>query len=308
MRYQRGRSVACVGVWLGLMTLGCSPGRLIDTSSTDASGSETDETDPTQGSASTDPSEDSSSNTDPSETTTTATTETSPDSDTVTTFLPDDDVPAQECSAWLQDCPEGEKCVPYSSGNGSWEGEKCVLVLGEGLPGDPCTYDGWLEATDDCGPDSMCLSADISQSGMGSCVGFCAGTPDEPECPEGSACTICGDYCPPLCIPNCNPLLQDCGEGQACYWTNGDFNCIFTTQDIPPGQPCGFVNDCEEGNFCAAAEVFPACDGAACCSPFCDLELGDEQCAAVPGTMCLAFFEQGAAPPGLENVGVCITM
>ena len=54
-------------------------------------------------------------------------------------------------------------------------------------------------------------------------------------------------------------------------------------------------------------ELVPECAGPACCAPYCDLELGDEPCAALPGTICLPLFEPGQAPPGLEQVGLCAT-
>lgn len=46
--------------------------------------------------------------------------------------------------------------------------------------------------------------------------------------------------------------------------------------------------------------------GAACCTSYCNIELGPEQCDALPGTACVSFFEQGLAPLEYELVGVCI--
>jgi hypothetical protein len=60
------------------------------------------------------------------------------------------------------------------------------------------------------------------------------------------------------------------------------------------------------GNICLDATVVPDCLGSACCSSFCNINLGPEQCDALPGTACVSFFEPGLAPIGYEHVGVCI--
>jgi hypothetical protein len=164
-----------------------------------------------------------------------------------------------------------------------------------------------VEATDDCDQISGCWNVqDLEGEAVGICYAFCMGTPDDPECPVGSSCTISGSGVPAYCIPTCDPLAQDCDPGLGCYFFGGDFKCLFAAQNIPAGEPCGFINDCAPGLFCLATEVLPACNGSACCGLFCNLDLGDAQCEATPGTTCQPFFDDGMAPPGLELVGVCI--
>jgi hypothetical protein len=209
-----------------------------------------------------------------------------------------------DCDSFAQDCPEGEKCVPYATSGNSWDALKCVPIMGDQAPGEPCMYDGPFESTDDCDGTSWCL--DSRGEGVGVCHAFCSGTPDTPECPPMSQCSISGAGVVNICLPSCDPIIQDCPEGAACFWSNIDFTCIVTTQDIPLGDPCGFVNDCAEGNMCTTADVLPACIAAACCANFCDLGLGDMQCAVTPGTVCVPFFEQGMAPPWYEHVGLCV--
>jgi hypothetical protein len=221
-------------------------------------------------------------------------------------FVPDEDFggPASECDPFMQDCPEGEKCVPYGSTGGNWDANKCVPVTGDGAAGDPCVYGGVVEATDDCGAGLHCWDVmDVDGQPIGVCTEFCTGTADNPMCPPGTSCLIANDGSINLCITTCDPLLQDCGAGLACFWANGNFNCIFTTQDIPLGEPCGFINDCIAGTGCLTAEVMPNCNGSACCGSFCDLT--DPTCPQM-GTECSSFFEEGMAPPGYEDVGVCI--
>jgi hypothetical protein len=207
----------------------------------------------------------------------TGTHETTTDSGETWGFVPIEDMwELNECDPVAQDCPDGEKCVPYSSVGDSWDGSKCVPVLGDQSAGEPCTYAGTVESTDDCDATSFCW--EVNQDGAGTCRLFCTGTLNTPECPEGSSCLFSNSLVIFLCIPACDPILQDCAGGLACYWANNGFECIFTTQDIPPGEPCGFFNDCVEGNGCLDAEYIPGCNGSACCSPFCDLQVGDAQC------------------------------
>jgi hypothetical protein len=180
--------------------------------------------------------------------------------------------------------------------------------MGDQAPGESCWWGGLVEATDDCDETSLFWDVmEVDGELLGTCRAFCMGTPDTPECPEGFACPISADPTAPVCLPMCDPLVQDCAPGLGCYWTISWFMCTSTTQNIPAGQPCGFINDCAAGLSCIDASVLPACEGAACCTPFCELMLGDAECEAVVGTTCVPFFEQGAASPGYDDVGVCLS-
>ena len=222
-------------------------------------------------------------------------------------FVPDEDFGTpSECGIFMQDCPLGEKCVPYSSNGGNWNANKCVPVQGNGMVGESCQYAGTIEATDDCDADSACWDVmEINGQQIGTCTAFCGGTPEAPVCPQGTSCLQSGDGSIAFCVDTCNPLTQECPPGEACFWANDAFNCIFTTSEIPVGQPCGFINDCAEGLICLTAEVVPNCGGGACCGEFCDLDCGGNPCTQ-PGTVCTPFFSMGMAPFGDGDVGVCI--
>jgi hypothetical protein len=228
----------------------------------------------------------------------------SSDDDAAVTFVSGWDIMGDPCDSFLQDCPEDMKCVPYAAGGGTWDSNKCVPILGDQATGEPCKYDGAVESTDDCDGMNWCWNVD--ENGNGICHAFCGGTPDTPECPPMSHCSINGSGGINLCIPTCDPVAQECLDEMACFWTGLDFTCTWTTQNISTGQPCGFINDCAEGNVCVDAAVLPMCNGSACCTNYCHLQQGDTQCAALPGTACMSFFEEGMAPPGLEHVGICI--
>jgi hypothetical protein len=185
-----------------------------------------------------------------------------------------------------------EPFVPFEH---LWDAAKCVELLGDLAPGEPCTHNGIMEATDDCDATTMCYD--------GVCRPFCTGYPDEQICPPGFGCTASPTDWLSLCLETCDPLAQDCATG-SCYWYSEQFLC-HPTGDLVIGQPCGFVNDCSPGSACVGASALPMCFASSCCSPFCDLDQPD--CASLPGTECVAWFEPGEAPVGLERVGVCLS-
>lgn len=289
-----------------LLTIACGPPRPTDEStgaSSSTDDSDSSSTDDPDSSSTDDP--DSSSTDDP-ETGEPSTTEAETTDET--TFVPEYDVvDLIECDKFEQDCPEGEKCVPYSSEGFSWDANKCVPVLGEKGPGEPCTYAGKTEATDDCDATSYCWDTqEIDGEQLGVCRQFCTGSDDNPQCPEGSECALADDGVINLCLPICDPVAQDCEAGFGCYWAGSDFSCVVAIEQLPIGAPCSSINDCAIGLGCMQAELLAACEGSACCASFCALELGDGPCeAAVPGTACVAFFAD-TAPLGYEHIGVCI--
>ncbi|PRQ03196.1 hypothetical protein ENSA7_53360 [Enhygromyxa salina] len=222
-------------------------------------------------------------------------------------FVPTDegDLPP-DCSVFEQDCGEGEKCVPWIDPDGSpWLGFTCVPVLGEQGVGEPCTLD-FEDSSDDCDAASSCFSFSIFDGvGAGQCHAFCTGSGDDPMCPPSHTCLIGNGYPGPvLCIPQCDPLAQDCGEELGCYWFGSFFSCA-ASNGAGPAEPCAVFTDCGAGNVCVEGDRIPSCDRA-CCSIFCALSLGDVPCAELPGTSCQSYFQPGTAPPGYEDLGVCI--
>lgn len=289
---QRIQYLFALSFALGLSA--CGPAKVID----DPVGTGTDEA----GDEST--STDSGTSTD----TSTSTDSSSSEEEDSADFIPPEDTGPWEdpCDLFEQDCPEGEKCAPYSTTGGSWDATKCVPILGDKAEGEPCTYDGTAAGTDDCDGTGMCFNTD--QDGAGTCHSFCIGSVDSPTCPEvegcgGLSCLIGGDSTVAVCVPGCDALDQEsCGEGMGCYWVNANFQCVFAADTIPTGQPCAFVNDCAPGNLCVNAEELPSCEGDACCAEFCELGLAENPCSQ-DGTVCVDAFA------GVEDIcaaGVCM--
>ena len=210
-----------------------------------------------------------------------------------------------ECDPYMQDCPEGEKCIPYASAGENWDANKCVPVEGDKGVGEPCTYDEVVTATDDCDQDSHCWQLQLEDGVFaGVCTAFCGGTADDPNCAEGLTCLIANEGSITACVAACDPLAQDCGEGLGCAWDSQAFSCMVTSAGLAAGEPCGFANDCAPGSVCIDAEASLACEGAACCVDYCDLTAPDA--CADPQLECAAMFAEGRAPEGLESVGLCV--
>ena len=218
-----------------------------------------------------------------------------------------------ECDLFAQDCPEGEKCMPWANdGGNSWNATRCSPVSDNpGQVGDECMVEGsGVSGIDDCDVGTMCYYVD-PETNLGTCVGMCTGSEAAPMCEPGFLCSISNDGVLILCRRECDPLLQDCMGSASCLPANGSdgFVCIVDASGEmgAPGDPCEFLNACDPGLFCANAEAVPDCQGAAgCCSEFCDLTEPDPDlgCSQM-GQVCTPWFEEGAAPPDLAHVGAC---
>ncbi|MCX4242304.1 ribulose phosphate epimerase [Paraliomyxa miuraensis] len=225
---------------------------------------------------------------------------------------PDGGGAMNECNIWTQDCPPGEKCMPWANdGGGSWNATRCSPIDDNpGQPGDTCTVEGsGVSGVDDCDVSAMCWDVD-PETNTGTCVGFCEGSEDAPFCPNpDEGCSITNDGVLILCIPKCDPLLQDCPDGQACYPEENGFFCSpdASGEMGAIGDACEYINVCDPGGWCAAAETVPDCVGSGgCCAAFCDITLPDPSASCPAGTECVAWYDPGTAPPGYEDVGVCI--
>jgi hypothetical protein len=219
---------------------------------------------------------------------------------------PDGESVSIECSVWDQDCPPGEKCMPWANdGGNAWIATRCSPIAPDPRqPGEPCTVQGsGVSGLDDCDVASMCWDVD-PETNVGECVAFCMGSENNPICAEpGHQCTINSDGTLILCIPTCNPLAQDCLVDEGCYDAGDAFRCVpdASGEMGVAGDPCEYPNVCDPGLYCALPEHGPGCASSGCCSHYCDVQTP----ACLDGQECLPYFGEGEAPPGYENVGVC---
>lgn len=298
------------------MPLGCgddgdgSASGTAATTATTAPGGDGDGDDSDSGPATTGPAD---STTGSDETTGAATDDTAGDSEGQPFVTEPDGGTVAECDVWSQDCPDGQKCMPWANdGGNSWNATTCTeLDADPAQPGDTCTVVGSsVSGVDNCDVSSMCWNVD--ENNVGTCAPFCTGTADTPMCEDpGDICSITNEGVLILCLPVCDPVLQDCAEGEGCYPDLEAFTCApdYSGEAGAYGDPCEYIGVCNPGLFCAFPEEVPGCTGSTgCCSEFCDLAdpAGDAQCMGqAEGQLCQAWYEEGTAPPGGENVGFC---
>ena len=222
---------------------------------------------------------------------------------------PDGGTVTVECDVWAQDCPAGEKCMPWSNDGTAWNATKCTpLDPNPAQVGDECTVEGsGTSGVDNCALASMCWGVD-PETNTGTCVSFCTGSEANPSCDNPSTtCSITNGGSLILCLPTCDPLAQTCVEGQGCYGWGETFLCMGGHGHAAPGEPCEFVNACEPGSYCASAADLSGCQGASgCCAPFCDVNAVDPCPGAAEGVECVPWFHEGQVHPSLENVGGCV--
>ena len=226
---------------------------------------------------------------------------------------PDDDNVGNLCDMFAQDCPDEEKCMPWANDGGNvWNATRCVPIEDNpGQPGDECSVEGsGTTGIDTCDLGSMCWDVD-PETNIGTCVAMCTGDAASPLCEDpGTACVNVNDGAIVLCLPACDPLLQDCPDGQACYGIVDAFTCVPDASGEAGvyGDACEYINVCDPGLFCANADSVPNCQGSVgCCSEFCDLDdaAGNDQCSGVVGGQeCVPWTEN--PQPGLESVGACV--
>ncbi len=211
-----------------------------------------------------------------------------------------------ECDAYLQDCPDGEKCNPWANDGGiAWNALHCFPVVpSPDQPGEPCKVEGnGASGVDTCDVGSMCWNVDI-RTKTGTCIAMCEGSAKAPTCADpASSCFASDSGVINLCLSTCDPLLQNCGDGNTCFPIGENFVCSSEpVGSAQPGDACDFTNTCGQASTCISAEAYgPGCNTDACCSSYCDLT--DPGCED-PNQVCEPFFE-GMAPLGLEHVGLC---
>lgn len=203
-----------------------------------------------------------------------------------------------ECSTIEQDCPPGYKCMPLSNDGGpAWNDAMCVPIDPDpSAPGEPCTVQGGpTTGHDDCDGTSMCWDVDV-ETLEGTCVSFCIGTLEDPTCPNPcDYCTISAEGVVNICFDGCDPIMQSCPDGQACYAANDRFACIAdASQGAGVGDPCEYINACPAGTLCVQAGTVPDCDGSTgCCAPVCEVGAVDPCPGLLPGTECTPWYDGG---------------
>ena len=212
-----------------------------------------------------------------------------------------------DCNVWTQDCPPGEKCTWWANdGGNSWTAMRCVPIDPDAVgPGESCmVVNSAVSGIDSCEIGSMCWDVDPETS-IGRCVALCLGSENDPQCPHtDSTCSLSGSGLG-LCLPDCDPLAQDCDPGAGCYGTNDAVVCMpdVSGDSGALGDPCEYVNVCDPGLACVSANGVPGCTGSGCCTPWCDIDAPD---CPFPEQECVPFFEPADAPWDTGDLGLCL--
>lgn len=230
-------------------------------------------------------------------------------------FILDPDVGEMmfDCNTYDDTCADGQKCNAYADNGGtSWNALGCFDLDPAPVDvGESCTViDSGVSGMDNCVQGAICWNVD-AETNIGTCVAYCEGTPGMGTCANGSPCTVANEDVLNLCLPACDPLVQDCNAGEVCIPVENVFVCAPDASGGmgDAGVPCDFLNVCNPGLWCAEGDVVPGClGGFGCCDPFCDTSDGAANMACdelLTGTECVPFFAMGTAPMGLENLGIC---
>ena len=223
-------------------------------------------------------------------------------------FIDDpNDVPyGEECSIYEQDCAEGFKCIPFlpEGVTNIWGQSGCFPLNPDpvGL-GEACTYqDEAYSGHDNCPERSFCNRLD--ETGEGYCSEFCS-EPNNPTCSQPDTVPYVGcQECECICEPTCSPLASDCPDGWMCVvaWELGTCAPDASGDAGYAGDPCEFINACKPGLTCVEGSFVTGCETGACCTPYCDVT--DPMCPE--GSECSGIWDEGTAPPDLENLGWCL--
>ena len=219
-----------------------------------------------------------------------------------------------ECDIFEQDCPDGEKCMAWAADGGTWNATRCSpLDADPNQPGEACsTEGGGMSGVDSCDVGAMCWGVN-AQSNVGECIAMCQGSLLDATCPEiGTVCSISNLDALAVCVPGCHPLMQDCAQNEGCIPTSsGEFACFPQLgTDGAHGEACSGPDTCDPGLTCVDAELHTSCQSDQCCSTYCDTANtdADAECQALDaGQACVAWYVEGRAPSGYDNVGVCAT-
>lgn len=226
----------------------------------------------------------------------------------------DTDGAGGECSVWAQDCAEGNKCVPWSLEDDLVPDEVrcCPTQANPKQPHEECTVQDYFgSCIDDCAEGSMCLDVDMDLQGI--CQPFCRGHAGQPMCDVGEGCLIYFSGVP-FCFPLCDPLLQDCAEGEGCYpgeeaVGGTDFLCLPQIGGSALAEVCWLLSSCDPGLICVSPDFFPGCQAlVGCCTRLCDITEPDACDDIDPALDCVSWYVGGQQPPDpdLENVGACV--
>jgi hypothetical protein len=199
--------------------------------------------------------------------------------------------------------------VMDDGGGGCGAGECCYLDDGEApvcVAGGVATQGEDCAAADACSCGFTCIGPAAGQTTCAHWCAFGVGAGSDANCPIGSLCVISlasqvneGAVLGMVCkIPDlCDPLVQDCDAGDACYVLRDDGTAdCYAPGDHAPGDPCEYLNDCGVGYACVSAGASNMC------LKYCNFDNGNADCTDPGFGTCT---DQTMQSPTGAEIGVC---
>ncbi len=192
---------------------------------------------------------------------------------------------------------EPGECDPVAQ-TGCTGGEKCTITV-FGIPGCAPAGDANVgrdctTSPDDCAPGTFCTTEEFDAA-EGICLQFCI--PSNRDCGCGKSCA----FNPPfetydygVCAPPCDPLVQACTGGRACYLDDyGNTSCVLPWREGGQDESCFIFESCGVGLTCLGGTCKAFCDvtDAAACGP-------DHRCAPAADVVSTVEADDG--------LGVCV--
>ncbi len=196
-----------------------------------------------------------------------------------------------ECSVWDQDCPAGEKCVPWANdGGNALNATRCNPL--DPMPvadGEPCLVEPpGVTGIDNCGPESHCFDVDPDTL-VGACVGFCDGSEAAPVCAvDGQECVIENWGAISFCLDTCDPFGEPCSNDRSCVAATPEQFVCARPGTAALGENCLQFVDCEPGASCVELA-----DNERVCVPPC--QPAGDPCEA--GSTCQPWGDAGVCVP-----------
>ena len=215
---------------------------------------------------------------------------------------PPESEPEGGCDQKTQDCPTGMRCTAAGASD-AWSWTCRPLAEPPRDVGESCTIEEHpTSGIDDCRRGAVCLGE--GPTGSLTCVETFPLQARNSTCIDPfEVAVVHGIY--RVCLERCDPLAQECGEGRACranrYASYPDgFICTYTS-DETAGEPCDYFG-CAPGLDCLDDGGEPTLLHDGECVAYCSVANGG--CPA--GQACTPWYAAEQAPPGLDDVGVCL--
>jgi hypothetical protein len=143
------------------------------------------------------------------------------------------------CDVGLQDCPPGEKCVPWANDGGEhWNATRCSpLPEDPAGVGEPCVAEASpVSGFDDCELGALCFGVD-PRTLQGTCTALCS--PEQADSCGDDVCVAYDYFQPFVCMSRCDPLdPAACADDEACRPIGDDVVCV-PRVTLPQGLECG---------------------------------------------------------------------